>query len=131
MLLVFSRSCFLPGKFASYLHSPSPSSLPRRGEGKNKDKDSGSPIKDVEDDGREKAPSPRPSPSLGRGREEGVRLILGRNRYGHFDAFEWIIAAVSFGGDDTISDFHAADDFSEGRILTIQERRIGDADKKL
>ena len=54
-----------------------------------------------------------------------------RNRHGHFDAFERVIAAVALGVDDLICDFHAADDFSKGRVLTIQERRIGDADEKL
>ena len=77
------------------------------------------------------APHPNPLPHLGRGRKEDIRPVLGRNRYGHFNAFKRIIAAVTLGVDDAISDFHAADDFSKCRVLTIQERRIGDADKKL
>ena len=73
----------------------------------------------------------RLSSTLGRGREEGIRPVLGCNRHGHFDAFEGIVAAVAFGVDDAVGDFHAADDFSKCRVLTVQERGIGDADKKL
>ena len=85
-----------------------------------------------------KCPSPpltpvgSPSPALGtREKRSVISPVLGRNRYGHFNAFKGIVTAVTFGVDDAIGDFHAADDFSEGRVLTIQERRIGDADKKL
>lgn len=45
-----------------------------------------------------------------------------RNRHGHFYAVEGVVSAVAFGIDDAVGNFHAADDFSESRVLTIQER---------
>ena len=75
--------------------------------------------------------TPAPSTSSGQALSHAGERECSRNRHGHFNAFEGIVAAVAFGGDDAVGDFHAADDFSECRVLTVQERRIGDADKKL
>ena len=75
--------------------------------------------------------TPAPSTSSGQALSCFGEREWSRNRYRHFNAFKRIISAVAFGVDDSIGDFHATDDFSEGRVLTVQERRIGDADKKL